>query len=97
MPRLGASPSSAAAPSTQGASGPIVVVDVTDDLVSAKGPVGGLQPMQFGRVLDGQGVTVARVMVLRLVDQGLLASAIAGKEKIRPGVHLVFDPPPPKP
>lgn len=97
MPRLDASRSVPTPPPTQGAAGPITVVDVTDDLVSARGPVAGLQPMQFGRVVDGQGVVVARVLILRLVDQGLLASAIAGKERIRPGARLLFDPPAPAP
>jgi hypothetical protein len=36
-------------------------------------------------------------MILRLHDQGLLASPIAGKEKIKPGLRLIFDQPSAKP
>lgn len=94
MPRLqpgGAEPAPGGDAPAAGAS--LTVVDVTGDLVSARGPVAGLQAMQFGRVVDAQGITVARVMILRLHEGGLLASAIAGKERIKPGAALLFEPP----
>jgi hypothetical protein len=47
--------------------------------------------MQFGRVVDQQGITVARVMILRLTEQGLLATAIAGKDRIARGQALLVD------
>ncbi|MBK9516606.1 MAG: hypothetical protein IPO09_04470 [Anaeromyxobacter sp.] len=96
MPHL--APSPASTPSGKpAAAGALLVVDVTDELVSARGPVAGLQPMQFGRVLDAQGATVARVMILRVLDQGVLASAIAGKERIARGATLLFDAAPASP
>jgi hypothetical protein len=97
MPRLSLSAPAAAptsAPAGPGAGeAPILltVTDITDELLSAKGSPAGLKPMQFGRVVDAQGMTVARVMVLRLLDQGLLATVIAGKELVRPGQVLRFD------
>jgi hypothetical protein len=90
MPRLGGGAAAASA-ATAHPNAPVKVVSVTDELVEAKGPVAGLQAMQFGRVVDGQGVTVARVMILRILDQGLLATAIAGKERITPGQVVLFE------
>jgi hypothetical protein len=67
------------------------VTEVTAELVTAKGSVEGLRPMQFGRVVDGQGIAVARVMVLRVLDQAVLLTVMAGKERISPGQAVLFD------
>jgi hypothetical protein len=96
MPRLTPAPASPGgaggnAEPARGARVALVVMEVTDDLVSARGSVAGLQAMQFGRVVDAQGITVARVMILRLQEKGVLASAIAGKERIKPGALMLFD------
>jgi hypothetical protein len=96
MPRLTPAPASPGgvgsdAEPTKGARVALVVLEVTDDLISARGSVAGLQAMQFGRVVDAQGITVARVMILRLQEKGVLASAIAGKERIKPGALMLFD------
>jgi hypothetical protein len=47
--------------------------------------------MQFGRVVDGQGIAVARVMVLRVLDQAVLLTVMAGTERISPGQVVLFD------
>jgi len=86
-----AAPAADAAPKPDA---PLLVEDVSDDLVSATGPVVGLKPMQFGRVVDSSGMTVARVMILRLLDKGLLATAVDGRARIKKGARLHFDPPP---
>jgi hypothetical protein len=96
MPRLTPAPASPGgggsnAEPAKGARVALVVLEVTDDLISARGSVAGLQPMQFGRVVDAQGITVARVMILRLQEKGVLASAIAGQERIKPGALMLFD------
>jgi hypothetical protein len=95
MPRLTPAPASPGAGSNaepaRGARVALVVLEVTDDLISARGSVAGLQAMQFGRVVDAQGITVARVMILRLQEKGVLASAIAGKERVKPGALMLFD------
>jgi hypothetical protein len=102
-PSLSALPAPAPAAPVAAASGPkaegsgepapILVVDVTDDLVSASGPVAGLRPMQFGRVVDASGFTLARVMIVRVLEKGLVATAVANGDRIKPGGRLVFEAP----
>jgi hypothetical protein len=67
------------------------VQDVRDDLVTATGPVASLKPMQFGRVVDANGFTVARVMIVRLREKGLEATVVDGRDRIKEGTKLRFD------
>jgi hypothetical protein len=98
MPRLSLlAPSRAAEGGAPGGAGdrtPLLVSELTGELVTAKGPVAGLQPMQIGRVVDAQGITVARVMILRVLDKAVLATVMAGQERIATGQRLLFDQPP---
>ena len=85
-----------AAPSTPAPGVPpqlvtLVVQDVSDELVSANGPSKGLKPMQFGRVVDANGFTVARVMIVRVVEKGVVATAVDGHSLIKKGTQLRFD------
>lgn len=56
----------------------LVVADVAGDMISVTGPVAGLRTMQFGWVLDSSGKQVARVVIVRLLENGLVASAVDG-------------------
>jgi hypothetical protein len=97
MPRLSlgspSQPPDAGASRSGGHRAALQVTEVSAELVTAKGSVEGLRPMQFGRVVDGQGIAVARVMVLRVLDQAVLLTVMAGKERISPGQVVLFDQP----
>jgi len=94
MPRLGATAARAPPAAAPAAPVALVVTDLTGELLTAKGTVTGASAMQFGRVVDAQGIAVARVMVLRLLEDGLLATVIAGRERVRKGQALLLDPAP---
>jgi C-terminal binding-module, SLH-like, of glucodextranase len=66
------------------------VVDVQGELFSVSGPTEGLSPMMFGEVLTGDGGVGARVVVVQVLPNGLLASAVDHKERIGRGAKVRF-------
>lgn len=75
----------------------LAVADVARDLVTVSGPVAGLRPMQIGRVLGPDGATVARIVIVKLLPDGLVASPIEGRENVARGSPVRFDEPAPGP
>jgi hypothetical protein len=65
------------------------VVDVSGTTVTVSGPVAGLAPMRIGRVLDATGATVARIVVTRVLDAGVVADVLDGG--VRRGAKVMFD------
>ena len=91
-PEVGAtSAAPAAAPSSPG----LTVVDISEGMVSVSGPVAGIKAMQLGRVLGPTGVPVARLVVIQVFENGLVASAVEGRERIERGAAVRFDGPVP--
>ncbi|HSB21213.1 MAG TPA: glucodextranase DOMON-like domain-containing protein [Anaeromyxobacteraceae bacterium] len=82
---------------SRGAAPPaLTVADVSGDMVSISGPPAGIKPMQLGRVLGPDGATVARIVVVQVLDKGLVASAVDGREKIERGARVEFERDPPR-
>ena len=74
------------------ATGPVLAVaDVSDDLATLAGPTAGLAPLQIGRVLGAEGATEGRVVIERVLEGGVLARIVAGREHVQPGVRVGFD------
>jgi glucodextranase-like protein len=69
----------------------LVVSEVSGELVTLEGAVAGLGPMRLGRVLAPDGSTVARVVVERVLEVGLLARAVDGGATIARGARVSFD------
>jgi carbohydrate-binding DOMON domain-containing protein len=76
-----------------------LVADVAADVITVSGPVTGLRPMQIGSVLGADGATVARVVIAKVLPDGLVVSAVEGREKIVRGAPVRFEAPaqPPAP
>jgi len=68
----------------------LTVADVADRTVTVAGDVTGLAPLMIGRVLDADGATVARIVVVRVLDKGFVADVSDGAEHIRRGATVVF-------
>lgn len=85
-------PTAPAAPSKSAAPAGLTVTDIAGNLVTVSGPVAGLKPMQFGRVLDGDGRIVAHLLITKVLEGGVLAQPVASREKILRGARVVFDP-----
>jgi carbohydrate-binding DOMON domain-containing protein len=66
------------------------VVDVAGEVVSITGPTTGVTGMMFGQVLDENGLIVARVVVMQVLSQGIVASAVDNREKITRGARVRF-------
>jgi hypothetical protein len=71
------------------------VADVSGDLVTIAGPTAGISPLQIGDVLGPDGTPVARVVVARVVEGGVAASVIEGRERIAAGAPVRFETPRP--
>jgi carbohydrate-binding DOMON domain-containing protein len=84
-----AAPSATAAPAAPA----LAVVDVSGDVVTLSGTTQGLVPLQIGRVLDPDGNAVGRVVVVRVLGDGVVASVAEGRERIVRGAKVVFDAP----
>jgi hypothetical protein len=69
------------------------VADVADTLVSLSGSARGLESLRLGRVLGPDGATVARVVVIQVVEGGVVARAVEGSDRIARGARVRFDPP----
>lgn len=67
-----------------------VVSAVEGDAVSIAGPTMGLRPMMFGQVLDAAGAVLARVVVTRVLPNGVLASLVEAQTKVPPGARVRF-------
>jgi carbohydrate-binding DOMON domain-containing protein len=75
-------------------SGPVLTVaDVSGDVVTLAGAVESLVPLQIGRVLDPEGQAVGRVVVVRVLGGGVVASVAEGRERISRGAKVSFDAP----
>jgi hypothetical protein len=73
----------------------LTVADVSGDMVSISGSTAGLRPMQLGRVLGPDGATVARIVLVQVLEKGAVASAVDGREKIERGARVEFEREPP--
>lgn len=93
-PALRPSPPAPAAPGAV-TGGAWVVADVAGDVVTVSGPAAGLAPLRLGRVLAGDGGTLARVVVLHVVEGGLVARVLEARGKIERGAQVSFAPEPP--
>ena len=87
-------PSAARATAPSRPAGPELTVQyVAGNMISLSGPAAGLQPMQFGRVVGKDGSTIARVVIVQVLETGLVVSAVENGEKITRGARVRFDPP----
>jgi hypothetical protein len=75
----------------------LLVVDVSGGVITMQGTSAGLAPLRIGRVLGNDGRTVARVVVLQVVEGGAVARAVEGGEQIAPSLRVEFDEPAPRP
>ena len=76
------------------ASGPVLTVaDISEEIVTLAGPIIGLAPLQIGRVLDRDGRTVGRVIIEKVLENGVVAKVYGGRENIRWGARVRFDAP----
>ncbi len=66
---------------------------IAGNMISISGAVDGLKPMQFGQVLGADGVTVARVVIVQVLESGLVASPVENGESIKAGARVRFDSP----
>lgn len=69
----------------------LVVADVAGDMVSVSGQAAGVAPMRLGRVLGPGGETVARLVVIHVVDGGLVARVVEGRERVERGAKVSFE------
>jgi len=69
------------------------IADVSGDLVTIAGSSVGVAPLRIGRVLGPGGDVVGRVVVGRVLEGGITASILEGREKIVPGAAVRFDGP----
>jgi hypothetical protein len=70
----------------------LAVADVADTLVSLSGSARGLEPLRIGRVLGPDGSTVARLVLVQVVEGGAVARAVEGGDRIARGARVRFDP-----
>jgi hypothetical protein len=104
-PRLTPAPAPPATPAASGErskdagpaaapAGPLLTVaEISEDTVRLAGPNVGLAPQQAGRVLGRDGATVARVVVDKLLENGVVARVVAGRENVTWGARVRFDAP----
>ena len=84
----------APAPAPPRPAGPELTVQyIAGNMISLSGAAAGLQPMQFGRVVGKDGSTIARVVIVQILETGLVVSAVENGEKITRGARVRFDPP----
>ncbi len=69
----------------------LTVADVSEDVVTLAGATVGLVPLQIGRVVDRDGATVGRVVVERLLENGVVARVVSGRDNIRWGARVRFE------
>jgi hypothetical protein len=97
LPRQASAPpkdaSANARPPPKPAGPELSVAYVAGNMISLSGVSAGIRQMQFGRVLGKNGDTVARVVVVQVVDGGLVVSAVENGEKIVRGARVQFDAP----
>jgi C-terminal binding-module, SLH-like, of glucodextranase len=88
-----ATPSLAPAATVRAAgSGPVLTVaEVSEDMVTLAGPNIGLVSLQLGRVIDRDGATVALVVIDRVLENGVVARIVSGRENVRWGARVRFD------
>jgi len=90
-----APPVEAAPPAAKPVPVGLTVTDVSEGMVSVSGPVAGIKAMQLGRVVGPSGATVARLVVIQVFENGLVASAVEGRDRIERGATVRFDAPGP--
>lgn len=69
---------------------PFTVVDVSETMVTIAGPVKELKPMQLGQVLGPKGESVARLVVVQVLEKGAVASVVPGGGPIPAGARVSF-------
>ena len=75
-------------------SGPVLTVaEISEEIVTLAGPIIGLAPLQVGRVLDHDGATVGRVIIEKILENGVVARVYQGRENVRWGARVRFDAP----
>ena len=70
----------------------VTVVDIEGTSVTLAGDIAGIAPLRIGRVVDASGVTIARIVVDRVLDSGLVATILDGADRIHRGATVHFDP-----
>jgi len=69
----------------------LVVADVAGSTVSMSGAAAGLKPMMIGFVLGADGAPVARVVIVRVLDGGVVADVVDGADRIVRGAAVRFE------
>ncbi len=90
-------PPLAAAAARPGPAPTHLVADVSADVISVSGPTSGLRPLQIGSVLGPDGAVVARVVVVKVLPDGVVVNAVEGREKVVRGAPVRFEEPSPPP
>lgn len=70
-------------------SGP-TVADVNEELISIANVPAGVSQLQIARVVDDQGATLARIMVMQLSGTNAVAQIIDGRDKVTRGAKVSF-------
>ena len=73
----------------------LTIADVSDETVTLAGPTAGLRSMMIGRVVGPGGAVVGHVVVVRVVEGGIIATASDGGDQMKPGFAVQFDAPTP--
>jgi len=71
------------------------VADVSEGVISIRGPSKGVGVMQIGKVLGPEGTPVAKVIVTQVLEAGVVGRAVEGGDQIRPGMAVEFATPGP--
>lgn len=75
-----------------GGSGPVLTVaEITEDRVRLAGPNIGLAQNQLGRVLGRDGATVGHVVIEQVLENGVQARVVSGRDNVRWGARVRFD------
>lgn len=89
-----ASEAGGGAPRPAAASGQILTVaEMADDVVTLAGSNVGLVPLQAGRVLGRDGATVGHVVIDKVLENGAVGRVVSGRENVRWGSRVRFEPP----
>lgn len=72
--------------------GPVLTVaGISEDVVTLAGSIIGLAPTQLGRILGQDGATVGHVVIERVLENGVVARIVSGRENVRWGARVRFD------
>jgi hypothetical protein len=69
----------------------LAVVDVAGQTVTVSGRLPGLAPLRLGEILGPDGTTpVARLVVVRILEDGFVGDVVDGAGAVRPGAAVRF-------